>query len=86
MKATEEIGQILKNWAENIIIGIVDVPEKVCVTTYQGDQTLVLTIHVDKSDVGKVLGKRGKNINAIRTLLAAQASRLQIRSVLEVEE
>jgi len=43
-------------------------------------------LSVEKSDIGKIIGKKGKTINAIRTLLMSVASRNGIRVNLEILE
>jgi predicted RNA-binding protein YlqC (UPF0109 family) len=51
---------------------IVDRPDEVRVTTNEIDDTFSeITVYVDKADTGKVIGKDGKVINAIKTVLAA---------------
>jgi predicted RNA-binding protein YlqC (UPF0109 family) len=51
---------------------IVENPEAVRVETNNVDETFSeITIYVDKTDTGKVIGKDGKVINAIKTVIAA---------------
>ncbi len=45
-----------------------------------------MELRVDKSDMGKVIGKQGKTANAIRTLLNAAAGKTEKRYVLEIVE
>ena len=47
---------------------------------------LPIELAVEKSDIGKIIGKKGKTINAIRTLLMSVASRNGIRVNLEIIE
>jgi predicted RNA-binding protein YlqC (UPF0109 family) len=47
---------------------------------------MVLELRVAKEDVGKVIGKQGRTIHAIRTLLGAVSSKRHQRTVLEVIE
>ena len=51
-----------------------------------GTQTLIIELSVEKADIGKIIGKKGKTINAIRTLLMSVASRNGIRVSLEILE
>ena len=48
---------------------LVDYPDEVKVTEISGEQTTVLELQVAKSDIGKVIGKDGQTIRAIRMLL-----------------
>ena len=59
---------------------------EVQVDIQQGEQTTVYRIKVDQKDLGKLLGKQGRNIQSIRTILAAQSAKHKIRAVCLVEE
>jgi uncharacterized protein len=70
----------------NMVRMIVDHPDDVQLTGLQGDTTLVYELRCHREDVGKVIGKEGKTVGAMRTLLGAMASRKGRRVVLEVIE
>jgi len=76
----------MKEFVGYIVKNLVDNPDKVKINEIGGTQTLILELQVDKSDIGKIIGKRGKTINAIRTLLMSVASRNGIRVNLEILE
>jgi uncharacterized protein len=76
----------MKELVEQIARAIVDYPEQVAVTMVEGDQTTVIELSVAKSDIGKVIGKRGVNVSAIRTLLNAAGGKTKKRFVLEILE
>ena len=62
-------------------------PEQVEVSEIKGTTTSVLELSVAKEDLGKVIGKRGRNVNAIRIILtAASATAGRGRTVLEILE
>ncbi len=63
---------------------LVDKPDGVSVTESQADQTIVLKLHVDQEDRGKVIGKEGKMVRALRTLVHAAAVKEGKRAVLEI--
>ena len=65
---------------------LVDIPEKVSVNEIVGEQTTVLELKVDKTDLGKVIGKQGRTARALRTILNAASTKLRKRSVLEIIE
>ena len=69
-----------------IVKNLVDHPDKVKINEVGGTQTLIIELSVEKSDIGKIIGKKGKTINAIRTLLMSVASRNGIRVNLEIIE
>ena len=76
----------MKEFVAYIVKNLVDNPDKVHITEIGGTQTLIIELGVDKSDIGKIIGKKGKTINAIRTLLMSVASRNGIRVNLEIIE
>ena len=70
-----------------IIQAIVDKPDEVEVKTIETENQKIYELSVGDGDLGKVIGKRGKNIMAIRTWLnAASAKSKDKRTVLEVIE
>lgn len=71
---------------KHIVREKVDDPDQVKVSTVEGSQSLVIEVSVAKSDMGKLIGRSGRNINAIRTILTAASATANIRTVLEVNE
>lgn len=65
---------------------MVDNPEEVSISEVGGDQITVLELKVAKSDLGKVIGKQGRNAKAIRTILGAASAKIKKRVVLEIIE
>ena len=76
----------MKEFVAYIVKNLVDHPDKVHINEVGGTQTLIIELAVEKSDIGKIIGKQGKTINAIRTLLMSVASRNGIRVSLEIIE
>ena len=76
----------MKEFIEYIVKNLVDNPDQVRINEVGGTHTLIIELSVDKSDTGKIIGKKGKTINAIRTLLMAVASRNDMRVNLEIVE
>lgn len=79
-------GRSMKEFVAYIVKNLVDNPDKVKINEVGGTQTLIIELAVEKSDIGKIIGKKGKTINAIRTLLMSVASRNGIRVNLEIIE
>jgi predicted RNA-binding protein YlqC (UPF0109 family) len=77
---------MVKDLISNIVKALVDQPDQVSVTEVEGGHTVVLELSVAKSDMGKVIGKRGRNAQAIRTILSAASGKIQKRYVLEIVE
>jgi predicted RNA-binding protein YlqC (UPF0109 family) len=76
----------MKELIQFIVQAIVDNPGEVSVAVIEGDQTTVLELKVAKSDLGKVIGKQGRNAQAIRTILSAVSAKMKKRAVLEIIE
>jgi predicted RNA-binding protein YlqC (UPF0109 family) len=76
----------MKALAEVIVKSLVDSPEKVKVSEVTGTNVNVLELRVDKDDVGKVIGKHGNTVGAIRVILNATAAKLRKHVVLELLE
>jgi len=76
----------LKDLIEYIVRVMVDNPEQVQVTEIVGQQSIVFELRVAKSDMGKVIGKKGRNINAIRTILTCASAKANKHTLLELVE
>jgi predicted RNA-binding protein YlqC (UPF0109 family) len=76
----------IKELIHNIAQALVDNPEEVSVNEIEGRQTTVYELSVAKSDLGKVIGKQGRNAQAIRTILTAISAKIKKRVVLEIVE
>jgi len=75
---------ILKELIELIIKGIVDKPDKVEINQIIGEKTSVFEIKADPNDIGKIIGKQGRNIKSIRTIINAAAQRDSKRVIIEI--
>ena len=76
----------MKELIVHIAQSLVDQPDQVSVAEVHGNQTTVLELTVAKEDLGKIIGKRGRTAQAIRTILSAVSSKLKKRTVLEIIE
>lgn len=83
---TERKDRTMKEFVEYIVKNLVDNPDEVQINEIGGTHTLIIELRVKKVDIGKIIGKKGKTINAIRTLLMSVASRNGIRVNLEILE
>jgi predicted RNA-binding protein YlqC (UPF0109 family) len=76
----------VKELIQYIAQAMVDNPGEVSVSEIEGNQTMVLELKVAKTDLGKVIGKQGRNAQAIRTILGAVCAKIKKRVVLEIVE
>ena len=71
---------------ENLIKRLVTQPDEVKVVENQGDQTNVFEVKVAKEDMGRVIGKKGRIIEALRTIVFAFGVKQKKRCLLQLIE
>ena len=71
---------------EYIAKSLVDQPDAVKVTEVAGERTSVIELSVANEDMGKIIGKQGRTVSAIRTLLNAASMKQKKRTILEIIE
>jgi predicted RNA-binding protein YlqC (UPF0109 family) len=76
----------VKELVELIAKSLVDNLEKVQVFQIDGEQSSIIELKVAPEDVGKVIGKQGRNVQAIRIILGAAGTKLKRRFNLEIIE
>ena len=77
----------MKDLLIEMIKAMVDKPDEVDITLTESENTMIYELRLGDGDVGKVIGKKGRNVGAIRTLLtAASAKAGGKRSILEIIE
>ncbi len=76
----------MKELIEYIAQRLVDKPDEVDVQEVAGEKTTVYELRVGDGDLGKIIGKHGRTIRAIRTLLSASSTKENKRAVLEILE
>ena len=75
----------MKDLLEYLAKGLVDSPGDVSVDSFEEDDgTLVLELHVADDDVGKVIGRSGRTVNALRTVIRASAVKHGRRVLIDV--
>jgi predicted RNA-binding protein YlqC (UPF0109 family) len=82
VEALEE--RSMKTLVEYIVTALVDQPDQILIAERSGRNTTIIELAVAKEDIGKVIGKEGRTINAIRTILNAAGASQKKRVVLEV--
>ncbi len=75
----------MKEFIEYIVKQLVDKPEDVFISEVVGERTIVYELRVGSDDIGNVIGKRGRIVRSIQTLLsAASAKQKSKKPLLEV--
>ena len=76
----------VKELVELIVKSLVDNPDKVKATQLDGEQSSIIELTVAPEDMGKVIGKQGRNAQAIRVVIGAAGMKLKKRVNLEILE
>ncbi len=71
---------------EHVVKALVDTPDKVEVERKIDEMGVLLTLKVDPSDMGTVIGRQGKTAKALRTLLRVVGAKNNARVNLKLEE
>lgn len=74
----------LEDFVAFVSRSLVDNPEAVQVSMLEKDRLSVIQIRCEKRDIGKIVGKSGKTIAAIRTLISGAGGRIGLRMTVEV--
>jgi len=77
---------IIKDLLKHIVQAMVDNPDQVEISEIETHQMTILELKVAKSDMGKIIGKKGKNVTSIRTILNAASAKIKKRITLEILE
>ncbi|MBO7146506.1 MAG: KH domain-containing protein [Lentisphaeria bacterium] len=76
----------LEGFVDYVVRALVDYPDEVHVSTKTENDDKVIWIACRKEDTGKIIGKKGKTIIALRALVAGAAGRMQNRVKVEVAD
>jgi len=76
----------MKNLVAFLVQNLVDNPRTVSVEEVYSGQTLVLELHVEKADIGKVIGRQGRTVDALRTIINAASAKDSKRTFLQIVE
>jgi predicted RNA-binding protein YlqC (UPF0109 family) len=75
-----------KELIEFIVKSFAADPQSVSVNAVDSGGTLILELSLGSDDVGRIIGKRGRVVRAIRTVLQVASARAGRRAVLEILE
>ncbi len=77
---------MLKELIETMARALVDNPEQVKISEIAGEMSSIIELRVAKADLGKVIGKQGRNVDAMRTILSGASTKIRKRVILEIIE
>ncbi len=75
-----------QEFVETVVKALVDNPDKVSTERTVDERGVLITLNLDPSDMGYVIGKQGQNAKAIRTLLRLVGARNDARVTLKINE
>ena len=76
----------MQAFLEYVVKGLVENPDEVTVTPVERNGLTVYELRLNPKDVGRVIGRQGMTINAIRSLLTAGSAKKGLRCLLEIVE
>ncbi len=76
----------MKDLLEFLARALVDEPDQVYVEEFDDDGLVVLELEVAEGDVGRVIGRQGRTVSALRTIVRSVARRDGERVTVEIVE
>ena len=76
----------MQAFLEYIVKGLVSHPDKVAISPIEREHSVIYELRLHPDDVGKIIGRQGMTINAIRSLLQAGSAKKGLRCSLEIME
>ncbi|MXV77711.1 KH domain-containing protein [Candidatus Poribacteria bacterium] len=77
---------MFKELIEYIVISLVDYPDDVVVREVTGEKVVIVELTVSEEDLGKIIGRYGRTLKAIRTLLYTAGLKADKKVILELIE
>jgi uncharacterized protein len=76
----------MKELLTHIVKALVDNPDQTEIKEIAGEKATILEIKVQESDRGKIIGKEGRIIRSIRTIISSASAKLNKRASVEIIE
>jgi len=76
----------MREFVEQILRALADHPEDIRLAELAGEHVTVFELRCHAEDIGKLIGKSGRTVSAVRTLLGAVAAKNGRRAMLEIVE
>ena len=76
----------MKELVQYLATALVDFPDDVQVDEHNFDQEVTVELNVRQADLGKIIGKKGRTAQALRTLVSAAGAKQGRRVFLEIVE
>ena len=82
-KQVEGIGE-LENFVDYVVRALVDNPQEVSIHSEPGERADIIKISCRKEDISRIIGKKGRTIMALRSLVSGAAGRMKKKVSVEV--
>lgn len=76
----------MREFLEFVVRQLVEFPDEAVITEIPSNRTTVFRLQLRQSDVGRIIGRNGQTIQAIRALLSSAAARHNQRATIEIVE
>lgn len=76
----------IRDILKDVLQSMLQYPEKSDVFFIKGSSTTVYEIDIDQSDFGRLMGSKGKHINALRTIVTAIACGQDFRAIVTIKD
>ena len=76
----------MQEFLEFVLPHLVDYPDEMVLTTSEANKKTIFKLRVRQSDIGKIVGKQGQTILAVRNILNAAAARFGEKAAFEIVE
>ena len=77
-----ELKQLLTDMSK----ALVDYPDEIVIDEKDEGNTVVFTVSVSESDMGKIIGRRGKNAKCIRTVMKSAGNLVGKKVIVDIAE
>jgi predicted RNA-binding protein YlqC (UPF0109 family) len=84
-QSSDSFGAV-KQFLEFIIRQLVEFPDEMMLSEIPSGKMTIFRVQLRQTDVGRIIGRNGQTIQAIRALLASSAARHGQRATLEIVE
>jgi len=74
----------MKDLLMYLATSLVDCPDEVKIEENETDKSIIFSLHVNEKDMGKIIGKQGKNAQAIRTIMKAAGSKTDKKVIVDI--
>lgn len=76
----------MKELIVSILKAMANYPDEVVISEFYGRQTVIYEVRCKSDDMGRIIGRNGKTIGAIRTLFGVMAAKQRKKALLEIVE